>query len=432
MRLKEITEQLCDGVLLTSITEPKFKTSYIKLIMSMPAQPEKYAGWYLAQSILLNSCQKYPSIQKMSERTQELYGASLDNGVAIQGDVFQVHFTVEVIADAYALQNEHLREESAQLLLDCLLHPLLNEAGDAFTEQAFQTERQELLDMIDGEINNKRAYAMRKLRGIAFPGEALASASYGTREDALALTPESVYQIYQELLEQAEILIYYVGAEDAPELKTLFRNSLAPRKTEQLRYSAPSPLKSDVQTLRESLDVNQSQLLMAFKLNDQDITPEQFRMTSLLFGGAPFSLLFSNIREKMSLCYYCSSKDIFLKRTMFVSSGVMAENLEKAQDAILAQLEQLRNGGFDTDLLENTRRYIVNAMRLSGDTPSSCMAEELERHIREDHAGIPERIALYEQVTREDIIRTANALQLDSVYILEQNSEPGNQEEQEA
>ena len=422
--MKEITEQLCDGVQLTMITEPKFKTSHIMMIMSMPAQPENYAKWDLAHSILLNSCAKYPSIAKMSERMQELYGASFDSSVAVLGDVFQMHFTVDVIADAYALHQEKLRKESAEMLLDCILHPLLNDAGNAFTEQAFQTERQELLDAIDSEINNKRAYASKKLKETAFAGEVIAYPCCGTREDVLALTPETVYQAYLEIFAKSEIMIYYVGAEDAPELKDLFRNALAPRKIADLRYFAPSPLKSEVKTVRESMDVNQSQLLMAFKLNtEQKITPEQLRTTSLIFGGVPFSLLFSNIREKMSLCYYCSSKDISLKNTMIVSSGVSPENLEKTQNAVLEQLNLLKNGDFEEDLLQNAKRYILNALRLSGDTPASCMTQILEQRIREDHADLEERIALYEQVTREDVIRTANALQLDSVYILKQEDE---------
>ncbi|MDE6729893.1 MAG: insulinase family protein [Oscillospiraceae bacterium] len=422
--MKEITEQLCDGVKLIRMTEPKFKTSHIKIIMSMPAQPEKYAGWNLAHNILLNSCEKYPSIAKMSEKMQALYGANLDSNVSVLGDVFQLHFTVSAIADAYALHQESLRRESAELLLECIQHPLQNPEKTGFSERAFQMELQNLLDAIDGEINNKRAYAFKKLREIAFSGEVAAYSYYGTKEDALALTPESVYQAYKEILEQSEILIYYVGAEDAPELSDLFRGAFSPRTVTERCYTVPSPCKPEVRTVRESMEVNQSQLLMAFKMKDtgteQNRTPEQLRMTSLIFGGAPFSLLFSNIREKMSLCYYCSSKDISLKNTLVVSSGVSPENLEKTKQAILEQLELLKNGELEPDLLENARRYIINALQLAGDTPSSCMMESLERYIREDHAGIPERIALFEQVTREDIIRTANALELDSVYILEQ------------
>ena len=146
-------------------------------------------------------------------------------------------------------------------------------------------------------------------------------------------------------------------------------------------------------------------------------------MTSLMFGGAPFSLLFSNVREKMSLCYYCSSNIVYGKNTMIVTSGVSQENLEKAHDEILNQLKAMQNGEFEDSLLTDAKRYLINALRLTGDTPSSCAAEAFERFIRDDHAGVEERIKLYESLTRQDIIHTAKAFRLDTVYKLTQKGE---------
>lgn len=420
--MKEITKQLCEGVQLTAIAEPKFKTSSIAVIMLMPAEPENYAKWSLAHSILLNSCEKYPSVAEMSKKMQELYDSHINGAVSVSGDVFQMSFTISAIADSYALNGENLCQEMTAFLLECLLHPLLNSDNHAFTEQAFQTELQELLDTIDGEINNKRAYASKRLKEIAFAGEIASHTCYGTREEVLALTPEIVYQAYLEFLEKAQILIYYVGSENVSELENLFQNAFQPRKLLDLHFYSPSACKSEPVIVRESMQVNQCQLLLALKSN-QNINFEPFRMTSLILGGAPFSLLFSNVREKLSLCYYCSSKDIRIKNTILISSGVSAENLKKTQQAILEQLELLQKGEFDDNLLANAKRYIINAIRLTGDTPSSCIGEALERFIREDHASVEKRIALFEQIKKEDIIATANTLQLDSVYILEQEAQ---------
>lgn len=412
-----MTEQLCDGVQLTLMTEPKFKTSNIAVMMLMPAEPENYAKWSLAHSILLNSCEKYPSVAEMSQKMQELYGSHVDGAVAVSGDTFQMYFTVTAISDAYALDGEKIRQESAELLLECLLHPLLD--GNAFTEQAFKTELQDLLDMIDGEVNNKRAYAAKRLRETAFVGEVASYPCYGTKEDALALTPESVYQAYQEVLKKAQILVYYVGAEEAPELADLFRNAFAPRNSLELHYYAPSPCKAEPVVVRETMEVNQCQLMLALK-SEENPTSEQLRMVSLMLGGVPFSLLFSNVREKLSLCYYCSSKDIYAKNCIMISSGVSSQNLKKTQEAILEQLELLKKGEFEESLLTDVKRYIVNALRLTGDTPSSCVSEALERFVRNDYVNVEERIALFEQITKEDVIHTANTLRLDSIYILEQ------------
>ena len=414
--MNENTVQLHEGVQLTSIVEPKFKTSTLSVVMLVPSQPEQNAKLAMVRNLLLNSCAKYPNSAKMSEKMQELYGAALNSSIGVIGSTWQADFSVTAIADAYALEGEKLTLESAELLLECLLHP--NVKDNAFDETAFRTERQELLDTLESEINNKRSYAIKKARRTIFKDECNAYPVYGTKEEVLALTPEAVYETYQELFEKAQILIYHIAPVEVPELTELLSRAFAERKAPALTFQAVSPRKPEPVTVTECMDVQQCQLLMAFKI--PEVSQEALRMCSLMYGGAPFSLLFSNVREKESLCYYCSSSVFYGKNTLLVSSGVSPENLERTQQAILEQLDLLRNGEFEDKLLTDAQRYLINALRLSGDTPSSCLNEVFETFIREDHAGMQERIALYQKITREDIIQTANALRLDSVYILRQ------------
>ena len=419
--MKEFSQSVGRGVELISIVEPKFKTTNISVVFLMPCQPEKFPAWSLVPNLLLNSCAKYPTIAQMSERLQELYGAYLDNSVSLIADTWQMRLMVNTIGDDYALEGEDLRKQAASLLLECILHPN-TENGTAFAESAFRTEQQELLDVIQNEINNKRSYATKQARKTIFKDEPNSVSLYGTEEDVLALTPEFVYQAYQEILQKAQILIYYVGSEEAPELPEMFRNVFADRDVPEICVQSPSPCKAEPTVVTESMNVGQSQLVMAFK-TQEDISQEALRMCSLMFGGAPFSLLFSNVREKMSLCYYCSSVIVYGKNTMMVTSGVSQENLEKTRDAVLEQLDSMCRGEFEDSLLENAQRYLINALRLTGDTPSSCSSEAFERFLREDHADVEERIRLYQNLTKEDIIRTAKAFRLDSVYMLTQKGE---------
>ena len=419
--MKEFSQSVGRGVELISIVEPKFKTTNISVVFLMRCEPEKFPAWSLVPNLLLNSCAKYPTIGQMSERLQELYGAYLDNSISLIADTWQMRLMVNTIGDAYALEGEKLREEAVSLLLECILHPNL-EHGNAFAESAFKTEQQELIDVIQNEINNKRSYAMKQARQTIFKDEPNAVSLYGAEEDVLALTPEYVYQAYQEILQKAQILIYYVGAEEAPELPELFRNAFADRDVPEISVQSPSPCKAEPVTVTESMNVGQCQLVMAFKAKDA-LSQEALRMCSLMFGGAPFSLLFSNVREKMSLCYYCSSVIVYGKNTMIVTSGVSQENLEKTRGAVLEQLDSMCRGEFEETLLEDAQRYLINALKLTGDTPSSCSSEAFERFLRADHANVEERVRLYQNLTREDIINTAKSFRLDSVYMLTQKGE---------
>ena len=57
----------------------------------------------------------------------------------------------------------------------------------------------------------------------------------------------------------------------------------------------------------EEQPLSQSKLSMAFRA---DYAPEEkrlFQLMAAVLGGVPSSKLFQNVREKMSLCYYCSA-----------------------------------------------------------------------------------------------------------------------------
>ena len=217
------------------------------------------------------------------------------------------------------------------------------------------------------------------------------------------------------------IRVYFVGPEESPELTEKLSaafSKLTDRAPEELPFDAPSPIKAECEHITEPMDVTQSKLVLAFK--GENLTDEKFRMFSAVFGGTPFSMLFANVREKMSLCYYCASRVLGGKNTLLVDSGVELANAEKAHEAILAQLEAMQKGEFSDELLENTKLTMVNALKSIGDTPMSCISEAYQRFYRHDDADVEERISRYLAITREDIIAVANAMHEDTVYLMQQ------------
>ncbi len=417
--MNEITQELGKGITLTRITEPKFKTNTIMVMLLVPVTPERNAAYALAQSLLTQSCRKYPDNASMTIRLDEMYGASINSSMSINGGVMQILLSGSVIANRYALAGEDLLGNLTDLLLNCLFDP--NVKDNAFDAGEYKIQRKELLDAIEAMINNKRGYALVRARQIAFAGEPDAYLVYGTREDVEKLDAASVYQAYKELLRRAVIRIYSVGPECpdslAERLQAAF-GQLSDRAPEVLPYVAPSPAKASPESVTEPMDITQSKLVLAFK--GENLPYEAFRLFSAVYGGTPFSMLFSNVREKMSLCYYCASRVIAGKDTLMVDSGVELANAEKAKNAILAQLDAMKKGEFSDMILENAKHSMVNALRGIGDTPTSCISDVYERYYRQDAASVEERVQRYLALTREDIIAVANALSLDTVYLMQQ------------
>lgn len=405
-----------------SIVDPKFKTNTIKLQLMLPLDPKRSAGYALATSLLFTSTRKYPSIAALSRKMNQLYGAHASVDTGKMGDFQIFTMTFSALSNRFALEGEDILGELLQILKDCIFDP--NTENGGFSETEYSIKVKDLLDTIDAEINNKRGYAIRQTARLAFQGEPAAHSCYGTKEDVLALTPQTTFEAYEELLRSAAIEIYYVGPEEQPRIVSFLSEVFSgiPRTQEKLNFhNTPSPLKAELVTKTEKLPVTQCKMVMAFKTDCADFFTINFM--NFLFSVTPFSLLFTNVREKRSLCYYCTGSYIESKQALFVDCGIEKANIETAKEEILHQLNAVRQGDFSDELLENTRISIVNALHGIGDTPSSYIRWYFSELTRGTSRTPQEAAEIYKAITREMVMEAARSFQLDCIYIMEATGE---------
>ena len=86
------------------------------------------------------------------------------------------------------------------------------------------------------------------------------------------------------------------------------------------------------------------------------------KVMTAIFGAGTFSKLFMNVREKMSLCYYCSASLINSKGIIAVQSGVETENAQKALNAIRHELDEVRAGNFADETVEQAKMSICDRL----------------------------------------------------------------------
>jgi predicted Zn-dependent peptidase len=137
-----------------------------------------------------------------------------------------------------------------------------------------------------------------------------------------------------------------------------------------------------------------------------------------IFGGAPYSRLFTNVREKMSLCYYCSASSVRVKGLLTVDSGVEEANVDKASEEILNQLEIVKNGEFTDFEYESSLKGIADSLRTYNDSQEHldmwyCVKAVSGNFISPDETA--EKIA---SITKEEIVAAAKNVQLHTVYRL--------------
>ncbi|MFR6298280.1 MAG: insulinase family protein [Acutalibacteraceae bacterium] len=141
------------------------------------------------------------------------------------------------------------------------------------------------------------------------------------------------------------------------------------------------------------------------------------RIMTDVFGGGPYSRLFMNVREKLSLCYYCSARLIRGKGIIVIQSGIEKENRQKVLDEINRQLDIMKNGEFSDEDFEASKKAICDAYRSFNDTPDA-LDIYYGTQLTGDIVTPDEAIENFLAVTRDDVKKTACALSLDTVYML--------------
>ncbi|SEH41777.1 Predicted Zn-dependent peptidase [Ruminococcus flavefaciens] len=408
--------ELGDNIGFTTIIDDKFKSSSLAVYFLTELSEKTAAVNNLGISILTVSSRQYNTYALLCEKLSELYGAGLGSIARKKGDAQILGLKASWLDNKYAIDGEDICGEMRQLIHGCLFEP--NVSNCAFDADSFNIVKKDLIDRIDGELNQKRSYAISQAAKVAFRGEPAECTGYGSREAASNASPEDAYRAYEELLKTAQIEIYYVSPHEDSSFAEMFTESFgmierAPRKVSIRNHS---PLKPEPEHVSEEFDVNQCKMVLAFKTDSDD--KYALKMLSIIYGEMPFSKLFLNVREKLSLCYYCVSTSVSAKGTFFVDSGIERCNIDKARDEILAQLEEIKNGNITDEEIESSLMALDNAVLQIGDTASSyinwffdCFSDGKlitpEEHFREFRA-----------VTKERIVQAANSLKLDTVYLM--------------
>ena len=124
------------------------------------------------------------------------------------------------------------------------------------------------------------------------------------------------------------------------------------------------------------------------------------------------------MREKLSLCYYASSRLVRNKGIMFVNAGIEFENFEKAYDEILAQLDAVKKGDISDFEYQSSIAFLINQLESYKDDERLMQVFALGQKLSGTNTDIDTLKEKISRVTVEDIKRVANNIELDTVYFL--------------
>lgn len=411
--------KIADGVYFSSITDKRYKKNLISVAFSTQLS-EDTATENVIVPVLLTKCNsKLPTYKAFNNKMSRLYASGIGGTAGRQYDLQTISFGAYYLDDIYALSGEKMTGIMTDILIDCLTSPVTE--NGVFSEKFVELEKKTVIDNIETAINDKRSYAIERAMKTICKGEPASVCSYGTVEKAKLITPDSAYKAYRRMLETMPCEIICTGCSDFDGVAEKFAAAFekAGRHDIENTTIALSPVKTQTEEVTERLTVNQSKLVIGFKSHSDD--DAALVLLQKIFGGTTSSKLFRNVREKMSLCYYCSAARNDLKGIMLVNSGVENENIEKTKEAVIDQLEEIKNGNFTNEDINFAEMAIKNDFKSVADSAGNVSNWYFDCIRKNDIVTPEEKLGRYLGVSKERIIAAAKSMVLDSVYVLTGN-----------
>lgn len=416
--------QIAPGVHLMTDPAEKFNRCRISVHFAFPAKRATATAHALLPLVMERGYADCPDMTELTKKLAGLYGADLTVDGRAQGSNRNLCISVTGIKDRFALEGEALTREYAKLVLGVAFHPYL--VNGTFDPEAVEIEKTMLKKALEDEINDKRLYcswqAMRLYYGDAGE-EGPAIRQRGYLEEVPGLTAGQVTEAYRQMLRTAQIELIVMGCGDETEA---VKNALLAELSAIDR--APVPLagnsfvpRQDAVRAAETFDMVQAKLCMVYTQNCVADLRQMaaYRLAMALYGGSVTSRLFLNVRERLNICYYCSSAFQSFTGTMVVNSGIEPENACLAEQAIAKELADLCEGEITAEELEDSRLGLLAGMSGVEDSLGGIESWYYIQVLRGEPQATPAAArAALEAVTEADVRQVLRRFSLSVSYLV--------------
>lgn len=405
--------QLSDGLNLTVINTQKFNSECFTITFIRPISSINPSAFAMIPYVLLSGCEKFPNIELLNQKLDTLYGAKIEPVVRKKGDFLTISFVCDIINSSFT-SGENLLFEIYDILLEILYNPLV--LNNAFSKSIVESEKNNLINRINGIKNDKRTYASSKMIEIMCKNEPFGINALGTCDLALKIDENSLYEDYLDFIKNSSVELFYCGNSS---IKDLDFSKISAKNVVEFDNS-PVEYTPITREIIENLDISQGKLSMGFRTNTiaTDDDYPALCVFNTIFGGSTSSKLFENVREKLSLCYYASSNIEKIKGIMTVNSGVEVRNFNTAKTEILKQFTSVQDGDFTIDEINSAKLTLINNLKSVKDSKYSLQDFYLGLSICDLDSDIDFLINSIDKVSKQEIINVSKKVKLDTIFFL--------------
>jgi len=417
-----VQRDLAEGVRLHLCETEKFKTLNCKIFIQQNLEKQTATSTALIPLLLRRGSGKFPSTLEIAKELENLYAANFSSDVLKIGErqILELHY--QMIDSSLLPEGDTLLERGLETFWDIITNP----AGstEAFIASYYKQEKQSLKQDLEGLVNEKRSYAIKRAIETMCANEPFGIYKYGEPATLENLKNEDVRLHYGNLLSSCPMDIFLVGRD--LDRVAEFIGGLVEKRESKQKLKLPQNVENpEEKVMEENMNMQQAVLIMGYRTNCTYLDDDYYDLVvgNGILGGFAHSKLFMNVREKASLAYYVGSNLEGTKGILLINAGINGDQKEQAMEIIREQISKMKAGEITEHELEQTKQGLISSANAAQDSPAAFIDRNLIGLVNGQLRDSAQVIEAIRNVRKEGVIKAMERLSLDTTYILSPNGQ---------
>lgn len=408
----------CDSYKIHTIKTDKFKNCSMEIMFRNNLIKEEITENNMLVDMLMHSSKKYPKRRDIAIELENLYSSSVRGFSTRLGNSIMLSFVLDFLNPRYC--DEGYLEEVISLPFELLLNP--NVDNLEFNRRSFNIIKNRIKSDIESLKENASRYAFR--RSLTLMDKDSPSSYYmtGYLSDLDNITPSSLVDTYHRMLNDYICDIYIIGNLDMDKVVQLIKDKFKIKTIKDYKVN----LYVDNKIRKKNLDIcetgnyEQDSLVMIYNLDNLNKKERDYviQLYNIILGsGGLTSKLYKYLREENSLCYIVSSMYQKYDGLLLIYSGIDKKDKNKCLKLINKALQEMINGDFTEEELDNAKKAVISSIKMSEDTNGGIINNYLFNEL--DNLPLyDERVKEFKKISKKDVIEVAKKVKLNTIYLL--------------
>lgn len=401
------------------IKTDRFKTINIRVCLRDNINKDEITLRNMLTSFLTYSTDTYPTKRDMVLKAQDLYGVNVYTKSYRSGRFNMINFCMSLLNEKYT--EKGMLEESVKFLSDVIFKP------NFYKEEEFNQAYKFLYDNMESSMRgikeNPTTYSVIRMLEEMDKDMPYSYREFGYLEDLEKLNKEDLISYYEKILNSSLVDVYVIGNINENETEELFKkyfNFTTYKRPKESQLIEHDSLPTKSKTVKEQEDSNQSKLSIGCKIGSLTEFERNYVLTiyNMIIGGNSESKFFQIIREKHSLAYYVYSSLNKLDSLMIIKAGISKENFNTTIKLIKKLMKEMEEGNFTDENINVVKESYISLLKEIEDNENAIIETYLAKDVL-NLGDIEERKKEIMKVTKEDIIKVAKKIKIDTIFLLE-------------